>query len=110
VSKHTPGPWVLQRFIETGLDPVEDKDYDPNRARVVGSDGGLVVHSSWVMSDADKALIAAAPDMLEALVEAENILILLAEGNFDAARNRLVKIVSLYKVRQAIAKATGGAE
>ena len=62
-GKHTPGPWVAQ------TDPCH---YD-TLSDVVGGDGNLFVSvggkASWQEQEANARLIAAAPELLEALVE-----------------------------------------
>ena len=78
-AKHTPGPWAL------GAETIVISS-------TVG--GGCVADCGYrEEGNADARLIAAAPDMLEALKLAEA-----AMGNMNAAA----------VVRAAIAKATGG--
>ncbi len=91
-AKHTPGPWAY-RQDDTGEDGF-----------VVVSEGRpyvATVHSGardWTESNA--RLIAAAPDLLEALTLADTML---------SGANMNAKVVTL-KVRAAIAKATGAAQ
>ena len=89
-TKHTPGPWFVGETLST-------------RGACIVGDGDSVVcefdgrHGETV--EADARLIAAAPDLLEALHQ------LINEANvFEAAPARL-----LNNARKAIAKATGDA-
>ena len=93
-SQHTPGPWAC-----------------PHGARVYGADSRLVAetafeHRGTTETEANAALIAAAPAMLSALL-----------AIFDDARNTHPKFSLDYKVKQcagiaraAIARATGAAQ
>ena len=81
MSAHTPGPWSV----------------DYQREQVYGSNGSTVVYE-LNFSKADAQLIAAAPDLLEALTA----LVL----NCDAGS---ATVGALTDARAAIAKATGGA-
>lgn len=67
VTKHTPGPWVVQRIdIDCGIIQwaVELPDM-----RVIARTGADV---SVAQDKANARLIAAAPDMYEALINLEN--------------------------------------
>lgn len=108
--KHTPGSWKWEGY---SLRPVEPNPaYEPNRYAVHTI--LTVEHIGWgflcsnheqtcVESDANQLLIAACPDLLDAAIAAEATL----------AKGRWVKgstdpeAVALYKLRDAIAKATG---
>jgi len=100
---HTPGPWRVRNFsviayAATGHDDPSDVDYYA---------GHLVAESvEWA---ANRKLIAAAPDLLEALVAAE-VALAVAQGYRAITRgpdgDRIVS--SLGTVRDAIAKARGG--
>ncbi|PXB45422.1 hypothetical protein C0056_21370 [Pseudomonas aeruginosa] len=67
MSKYTPGPWVALKAEQA----VHEQDYYIASERgVVGYwKGGKSWHDDdkWVLTEADARLIAAAPDMLEAL-------------------------------------------
>ena len=82
-DKHTPGPWKI------GTPP-------PNGEQTVGTDQGLMVAvattGAGVQTKANASLIAAAPDLLDALEE------LVAEFGVCGLTE---------KARAAIAKATG---
>ena len=60
-GKHTPGPWFAPEYQIVGLVPqrIIETDDDFMIASVLGHEGGEL--------DANAYLIAAAPDMLEAL-------------------------------------------
>jgi hypothetical protein len=94
-SKHTPGPW---RHSKGG----------PNGCPVVGTDRGLMVcmlsHSVNIpthieQAKANASLIAAAPEMLEALKE--------AQANFKTYDRFKVDVDAMHKIESAIAKAEG---
>lgn len=66
MATHTPGPWHVEN-----ANPHADADY----TRIVDSNGDDVIglthleESAWIsITDADAVLIAAAPDLLEALI------------------------------------------
>lgn len=61
MSKHTPGPWSFA--------PPADKS-DPGGLAVEGKDGAFIADLWGDNQVADARLIAAAPEMLEALNEA----------------------------------------
>jgi len=66
--KHTPGPWA---WIEAGADDYSGGIYHKELVQKEfigeGEDSILYHGADWPMSDADAKLIAAAPDLLEAL-------------------------------------------
>jgi len=81
MSAHTPGPWSV----------------DYQREQVYGSNGSTVVYE-LNFSKADAQLIAAAPDLLEALKDLKRQYAEHPDAFWDWS-----------KARAAIAKATGGA-
>lgn len=83
-AKHTPGPWTVV------VDPRDSHAYD-----VVGANGCKLTRGYWgEWAKADARLLAAAPEMLEALCSIEN-----DDGSIPAA---------IWEMRcAAIAKATG---
>ena len=86
-EKHTPGPWKI------GTPP-------PNGEQTVGTDQGLMVAvattSAGVQTKANARLIAAAPDLLEAL-----------KGLMALSDHRVDLRDAAKDARAAIAKATG---
>jgi len=93
-TKHTPGPWAC-----------------PHGARIYGADSHLVAetafeHRGTTETEANAALMAAAPEMLSALI-----------AILDDASSTHPKFTLDYKVKQcagiaraAIARATGAAQ
>ena len=98
-TKHTPGPWKMG-FNFT------------NEQAIIGKDGVVVADASWtggsgcelsIDNPADAKLIAAAPDLLDALQDlfgADMEHVLMGDGKDD-------QIEAIAKARAAIAKATG---
>lgn len=95
-TQHTPGPWL----IENGFSP---------RVYLVNSKHGAV--GEIIFSDtrkwADARLIAAAPDLLEALDQINMAACYASEEATETREAVLLHIGAL--ARAAIAKATGGA-
>lgn len=106
-AKHTPGPWVFKREVHKG-----DVDHIATVAWVadirVGRDCGaayLCNYESHGTNEVDARLIAAAPELLEALEDAVGELEALAKArDSDYARPDPDCITRL---RAAISKATG---
>jgi hypothetical protein len=111
-TQHTPGPWRVE--------PREGYGFKP---RVLGErahvcEVGNAVEEDWERWDADARLIAAAPDMLEALRECvqrfastlEEIKSLLIAHPIDEMQDDAANQAdeqALDRARTAIAKATG---
>ena len=93
-SKHTPGPWCISRD--------GTPDYAPQYT-VYDEEPGDRVATAFV-SEANAALIAAAPELLEALEEAHNALELFAS---DESQSGQIAVFAVMKARAAIAKASG---
>lgn len=64
---HTKGPWNIIPFQELDIDIDSNKPVMKSYSKVISSDGNVVLHGAWIVKDADKLLIAAAPEMAEAL-------------------------------------------
>jgi RNase P/RNase MRP subunit p30 len=82
---HTPGPWVA---------------YEPTHVGTLDEDGKTICHASVEIDDdtpANMTLIAAAPELLEAL---EAI-------HFDISSRGVVNAETQQKMREAIKKAKG---
>ncbi len=91
MSKHTPGPWVAVARTNAYID-IEAPEQHGYSAKKVAS-------TSFTNHEANARLIAAAPDLLNALV------MVLDDPNALDGRPRTAEVV-----RAAIAKATGGSE
>lgn len=105
-GEHTPGPWawVEDRFRGgfAGLDGPDGQEVLRANSANDGDTG-----AAWFEdfpSDADRALISAAPDMLAALTEAAEA-IAFYSGN-DGVDHESVRRGALQRIRAAIAKAT----
>ena len=95
--KHTPGPWVIERVDKQYYDSHTGQPSSTLSWMNIDSGGRTVAsaHSFTENMEANARLIAAAPEMLEALQEIER-----GVSTLDAARI----------AAKAIAKATGGEE
>jgi len=102
---HTPGPWHW--VTDRRLEPVEP-DYPASNVSVILSEDGCYgfvgsdVHATLAEEKANHALIAAAPDLLDAARAAEAVL-----GRQWLVGSTDPEAVALCKLRAAIAKATG---
>lgn len=88
VRKYTPGPWTIAETVKTAridgarlIRPVDHKNYEYGATAILST------------SEADARLIAAAPELLEAL-----------QAMLDDQRDASLPV--LEKARAAIAKAT----
>lgn len=99
MTKHAPAPWVISTDRIRVLSDENGPDYE-----IANCDGMSSGHPCPIeMQQANAQLIAAAPDLLDALDRAYlQILMFLDEGKF----NRLVEFDAGYIV-DAIAKARG---
>ncbi|WP_241356379.1 hypothetical protein [Pseudomonas aeruginosa] len=97
MSKHTPGPWEIERYSDGLIQIVGD-------VRIVSDDEENVTTVVEAVARGDEAnarLIAAAPELLEALTEAAEILWVLGQiGPSPTALEKSAEFKSL------IAKAT----
>lgn len=96
-AKHTPGPWTYQ----------ENSDAYTHIVR--GPTNSLIcqlAQSTHVEIEANARLIAAAPELLEALIKADQ---LFRDIGFIAEADRVRPGSLGSEIRAAIAKATGGA-
>lgn len=97
--KHTPGPWEVSKGF--------------HKNRIADSDDAAIGYAlgSNDEAEANARLIAAAPEMLEALYEAEEYFDNRADADNDETGfvpNTEMKL--LVSIRAAIAKATGAAK
>lgn len=98
LAKHTPGPWSFTVSAESGG--------NPSAWNIIAPCGGVVAETGSGTDDANARLIAAAPELLEALVE-----MLIANHGLPANENDEhdpVRACAVVQARAAIAKATGG--
>jgi hypothetical protein len=95
-AKHTPGPWVIG----------PDEEYDP--AVCVSGDGFDIctAWSGYFAANANAKLIAAAPDLLEALEQSTKEWIELALSG-DCGNWNVDQMSVVTNARAAIAKAKG---
>ena len=105
MTNHTKGPWIAQTVREdTGFRMVRTHVLD-------GASGDIIatIHANGIAEEqANARLIAAAPELLEALVEAEAKLRILSEVAEDCRLDGAPMITeAAKKSRAAIAKATG---
>lgn len=106
--KHTPGPWRFSLSIPDRS--FESQVWDAEgRALLFFADG----RSVGTEADANARLIAAAPDLLAALQEAEAMLLVAMRRDLEFDRDTQTTIIDghsgMVKIRAAIAKAKGGA-
>ena len=85
-KKHTPGPWKTQTHIS--LDRLEIRDADGRRIAVCAMDYPMSVKTH----DANASLIAAAPELLEALIGVVKVADR-ATKEFDKARAAISKAI-----------------
>lgn len=119
-TKHTPGPWKIvqrSRSEDGGAYPAEIVSADGNEYPVTPLEAGCIAQlaldnpgSFWDDSEVKKCnarLIAAAPELLEALVAAVDCRMVPVSSAKDGAcrHSRQVEVADM--IRAAIAKATG---
>lgn len=97
MSKHTPGPWLADAWL--GSDPWEDPDTPFVQIGDVRWCPDKLEAPAAVRQYTDATLMAAAPDLLEALYTAEALLLSMGMQSSDAYQ----------QIDAAIAKATGAA-
>ena len=105
MSGHTPGPWYFRKLEAGGCHICSDQVMDPSGPTVIGAayiDGGCIGDEM----EANARLIAAAPDLLEALEWLAYEAGQYADGAEDS--HYLAREMANFetKARKAIAKAT----
>jgi len=91
--KHTPGPWAIEQCGENTIKVFKATDKRRGRIATIKTKD-----SSWLeLDEADAKLIAAAPELLAVLEEAE----------YQSRFRRPVKKATWLKMQSAIAKAKG---
>jgi hypothetical protein len=99
-TNYTPGPW---RIV--------DETYILSGSEVIGKFGRYTTHPLNKIDQANARLVAAAPELLEALYEAEAGLEFAgADKNIPEGHFVPSPTLALRAVRKAIAKATGEKE
>ncbi len=113
-SKHTPGPWEVSHGGHGSPHGfVIDEYYVLNRtvADDVAIAADIVDPATQMPSEANARLIAAAPELLEALLEAvECGMVPVSSAKEGGASAFSAQVRCADKIRAAIAKATGGAQ
>lgn len=105
-TKHTPGPWIWDGYClkPANLDPCNHSVHTIIEAEIIGWGFLCSDHAtSRAESNANLALIAAAPDLFDAAKAAEAVLA--KQKCFEASTDP--EAVALFKLRAAIAKAGG---
>ena len=107
---YTPGPWMLGRsgnLTNQGQRPIVSADEDGLRIALVDLQSETVRKNAWQADDpereANAALIAAAPELLEALEKIYDLADLEPDAPDDSKREALADIS--IEARAAIAKA-----
>ena len=107
-SWHTPGPWVIDGYNGSSVIRCVTPKGHPDARHTCG-DYEAVATSRGRDWRANALLIAAAPDMLSALLAAERELSAAEHGSVGGVPNSIALLIpeALAEVRAAIAKATG---
>jgi len=104
-AQHTPGPWFVQRHQESSTRAITTT---PGSAK--GDIANVWAGLGSKDVEADARLIAAAPDLLAALIEAkEQYAALLADSLQKSHKHLVEQSPVLVAASAAIAKATGSA-
>lgn len=100
MSKHTPGPWVV-----SANSPFLVRAGDDTTGRHIAHAGPASYHPSFEVDEPNARLIAAAPELLEAL---ERLVteIILSDVDMEYIDSHFKPHIE--KARAAVAKATGG--
>ena len=93
-AKHTPGPWHVEQMDYLTVFAEDDRE------KYCGRPVAIIRHSRVLECDADARLIAAAPELLEALTKVRTWLI--APNTSDESLDEMTSIV-----KSAITKALG---
>lgn len=91
MSKHTPGPWIEN--YQYGLRIESEKEHG------IVNDGWIIAQLEGSDKEANAKLIAAAPEMLEALIACDEAMAYMSEYDIPLTLPDMVK--------KAIAKARG---
>lgn len=107
-TKHTPGPWTFSRWDEHGytrfyIAQQEGAPYTPDYSDVSSMVTETVSGERIAVQEANARLIAAAPELLEALILLEHEMV--ESGNAESRDYGWKPAIE--KTRAAITKATG---
>jgi hypothetical protein len=102
-AKHTPAPWLLAGDDKTFVYALNEQGYNRFSAHVQPGHVGPMVWTSTQEIAANARLIAASPEILEALKAVHLDAVHLGANEFAISR------ATVDKVTAAIAKATGAA-
>lgn len=104
-QKHTPGPWLIDEGAEMQEPGFYGAPGDPNGYHAISADGWRV---TGFIGEANAKLIAAAPELLEALRKAEfRLAKLVALNDEEPGIASPDDAAALEQVRAAVAKAEG---
>ena len=94
MADHVSGPWQVQEFKK-----------HPDIKRIIDKNGSFIADADYRQN---ARLIAAAPELLAALIDAESAMFhVRADGGFATAADRQAMDDAWIAARAAIAKATG---
>ena len=104
MNTHTPGPWVVESLPDEG--PSIHTGGSGIARRIAGVDVGGWKRTTLADAEANARLIAAAPDLLEALQAIAHFIHTTSAAEGGASKYS-ANVVAADMVRAAIAKATG---
>lgn len=116
MSKHTPGPWTFSRWDQWGdtrfyVAQAEGAPYTPNYSDAATLIAETISTERVQIQEANASLIAAAPDLLNALSECRNAILggTLVEpyDSRGAGYEQTFGLAFLDRLNSTIAKATG---
>jgi hypothetical protein len=114
MTRHTPGPWIARQY-SNGLDWGIDAPFGDTRHPLEDYSGFATIYGSEnyprqgaIVAEANARLIAAAPDLLYALMEAvASGLVPKTSASEGGASKYARQVLAADNIRTAIAKATG---
>lgn len=112
-TKHTPGPWAYARHEQFGrttfyVAQADGAGFTPHYSDVASVVSETCAGEMLGIQEANARLIAAAPDLLEALIELTEEYINEIESEWSGTGSYKAMMSKADKARAAIAKATGG--
>lgn len=97
--KYSPAPWSVKGYFQVVSAPIEKEGHITVRHGICDTETGSYVSMSWEEREANAKLIAASPELLEALQE---LISDLEEETLSTSIND-----SISRAKQAINKALG---